>query len=166
MKWFSKLLPAVVLLISIAAWAGGGKADFSGTWTQNVEKSVTGENAPRRVAVKITVAHLADTLSIERLFRRDSGEESTSTEKLTTDGKECVSTIMDRPRTSTAVWSEDGKSLTIASKSVFERDGNRIEMTSTETWKLSEDGKSLTVDAASSSPRGDRKGTFIYDKSK
>jgi Tol biopolymer transport system component len=132
----------------------------------NAEKSVTGENAPRRIAAKMTVVQKSDTLSIERIIKRDTGEETSSTEKLTMDGKECVSTVMGRPRTSTATWSEDGKSLTIVSKSVFERDGNKIEISSTETWKLSEDGKSLTVDVATKSPRGERKGAFIYDKAK
>ncbi len=166
MKWFLKSLMAGALLISIAAWAGAGKTDFSGTWTMNAEKSATGDNAPRRVAAKMTIVQTADTLSIERTFRRNTGEETSSTEKLTMDGKECVTTVMDRPRTSTATWSEDGKNLTIASKSVFERDGNKIEMNSTETWKLSEDGKTLTMDVASTSPRGDRKGAFVYDKVK
>ena len=137
MKSTLKSLMAVALLVSITAWAGAQKTDFSGTWTLNAEKSATGEGAPRRIAAKMTVEQKGDSLSIERLFKRSSGEETTATEKLTTDGKECVSTVMDRPRTSTAKWSEDGKSLTIASKSVFERDGNKVEMTSTETWKLS-----------------------------
>jgi hypothetical protein len=166
MKSFLKSMMATALLIVTAAWAGGGKTNFSGTWSMNVEKSATGENAPRRVAAKMTTVQKGDTLSIERVIKRNTGEETTTTEKLTMDGRECVSTVMDRPRTSTAKWSEDGKSLTIASKSVFERDGNKIEITSTETWKLSVDGKTLNVDVASTSPRGDRKGTFIYDKVK
>jgi hypothetical protein len=166
MKSFLKSLMAVALLITGAGWAGGGKTDFSGTWSMNAEKSATGENAPRRIASKMTIAQKGDTLLIERVIRRNTGEETVTTEKLTMDGKECVSTVMDRPRTSTARWSEDGKILTIASKSVFERDGNKIEMNSTETWKLSQDGKSLNMDVASTSPRGDRKGTIIYDKVK
>ena len=166
MKTFFRSLTTAAALIALTAWAGGGKSNFSGTWTMNAEKSATGENAPRRVAAKMTIVQKGDSLSIERLIKRNTGEETTTTEKLTTDGKECVSTVMDRPRTSTAKWSEDGKCLTVASKSVFERDGNKIEMNSTETWKLSEDGKSLNVDVASTSPRGDRKGTFVYDKVK
>ena len=166
MKKMPKMVMAAALLISLLAWAGAAKVDFSGTWSMNAEKSVTGENAPRRIAAKMTVVQKSDTLSIERIIKRDTGEETSSTEKLTMDGKECVSTVMGRPRTSTATWSEDGKSLTIVSKSVFERDGNKIEISSTETWKLSEDGKSLTVDVASKSPRGERKGAFVYDKTK
>jgi hypothetical protein len=166
MKKMQQMAVAAALLISLLAWAGAGKINFSGSWSMNAEKSATGEGVPRRIAAKMTVVQSGDTLSIERIIKRDTGEETSSTEKLTMDGKECVTTIMDRPRTSTATWSQDGKSLTIASKSVFERDGNKIEITSSETWKLSEDGKSLTVDAASTSPRGDRKGTFVYDKVK
>ena len=166
MKTLPKMMMTAALLISLLAWAGAGKVDFSGTWSMNAEKSATGENAPRRIAARMTVAQKGDTLSIERIIKRDTGEESSATEKLTMDGKECVSTVMDRPRTSIATWSQDGKSLTIASKSVFERDGNKIEISSTETWKLSEDGKSLTVDVATKSPRGERKGVFVYNKVK
>jgi hypothetical protein len=166
MKTLPKMMIAAALAVSFLAWAGAGKVDFSGTWSMNAGKSATGENAPRRVAAKMTVVQKGDSLSITRTFKRDTGEETSSTEKLTTDGKECTSTIMDRPRTSTATWSQDGKSLTIASKSVFERDGNKVEMTSTEIWKLSVDGKSLTLDIASKSPRGERKGAIVYDRTK
>jgi len=80
------------------------------------------------------------------------------------DGKPCDTGSPERPRTSAAVWSADGKFLVVNSTSVFERDGNRMEIKSTESWTLSGEGKVLTIELISTSPRGERKATLVYDK--
>jgi hypothetical protein len=72
----------------------------------------------------------------------------------------------NRTKKSTANFSADGKLLTISSSAVFERDGNKMEMKSTEIFKLSDDGNALVIDATSTSPRGERKQTLAYDKTK
>jgi hypothetical protein len=162
MRAFLKM--SVMGLLCVAAAAAAGTPDFSGTWTRNEEKSVFGEFGGGMVPLKLTVAQTADSLSIERLTRRPTGEERTILDKLTLDGKECTFGPPDRPRTASAKWSEDAKSLVISTKRIFERDGNRMEFTSVETWKLSDDGKTLTLDITSQSPRGDNKVTAVFDK--
>jgi len=47
---------------------------------------------------------------------------------------------------------------------VFDRDGETMEMKSVEQWKLSDGGKILSIDSSSSTPRGERKATMVYDK--
>jgi hypothetical protein len=47
---------------------------------------------------------------------------------------------------------------------VFERDGQQMEITTTEIFTLSQDKKNLSIDYTSKSARGERKNTFVYDK--
>jgi hypothetical protein len=160
---YALLLLGAFLLISSSAFTQN--ANFSGTWTFNEEKSVVGEGGPRGAAVKLVITQEGNNLSIDRTTQRQSGEERTSTEKYTLDGKECENPAFgDRTRTSTAVWSADGKSLTITSKMVFEREGQEMEIITTEVFTLSADKKNLSIDYTSKSSRGERKNTFVYDK--
>lgn len=162
--FFSMLLTGIFILTSSVTSAQ--KVDFSGSWTYNETKSVIGgEGGPRGAAVKMTIKQDGKNLSMEKTTRRQSGEENVSTENYTLDGKECENpTYGDRIKKSTASWSEDKKSLTITSKMVFERDGQQMEINTTEIFTLSSDKKNLSIDYTSKSTRGERKNTFVYDK--
>src|SRR5665647_3010323 len=59
--------------------------------------------------------------------------------------------------------SADGKVLTINSVTLFERDGETMEMKSYETWKLSADSNELTMESSITTPNGDMKSTCVYD---
>jgi hypothetical protein len=162
--FYSLLLAGIFILISSVTFAQ--KVNFSGTWTYNETKSVIGgEGGPRGAAIKMIIKQDGNNLSIEKTTRRQSGEESTFTENYTLDGKECKNpTFGDRTKKSTASWSQDKKSLTITSKTVFEREGQQMEVNTTEIYTLSSDKKNLNIDYTSVSSRGERKNTFVYDK--
>lgn len=171
--WTSQgiLIPAGALLVTgmfllFSSVTFAQKVNFSGTWTYNETKSVLGgEGGPRGAAVKMTIKQDGKNMSIEKTTRRQSGEENTYTENYTLDGKECENTTSgDRIKKSTAIWSEDKKSMTITSKMVFERDGQQMEINTTEIFTLSSDKKNLNIDYTSVSARGERKNTFVYDK--
>ena len=161
---YSLLLAGIYILTSSVTSAP--KVNFSGTWTYNETKSVLGgEGGPRGAAIKMIIKQDGNKLSIEKTTRRQSGEENTYTENYTLDGKECENpTSGDRTKKSTASWSDDKKSLTITSKMVFERDGQQMEINTTEIFTLSQDKKNLSIDYTSISSRGERKNTFVYDK--
>jgi hypothetical protein len=160
---YAFLLTGIFLLTSSVTFAQ--KVNFSGTWTYSETKSVVGEGGPRGAAVKMTIKQDGNTMSFEKTTRRQSGEENVSTENYTLDGKDCENpTFGDRTKKSTAIWSEDKKSLTITSKVVFEREGEQMEINTTEIFTLSEDKKNLSIDYTSKSSRGERKNTFVYDK--
>ena len=145
----------------------GQKPNFAGDWTLNEGKSQMGDGRGRMAASKIKISQDANAITLERTSKRQTGEEFTSKETITLDGKESENTIFEnRTRKSTANWSADGKSLTINSISVFERDGNKMEIKSVEIFKLSDDSNTLSIDATSSSQRGERKQTLAYDKAK
>jgi hypothetical protein len=155
---------AALLMVSAAVIAKTKNADFSGAWNLNQEKSVLGEGGQRRLATALVVEQKGNGLTVTRKGKSQSGEDFETVEKFTLDGKECVNTVRERPRTSTAVWSADGQGLTIATTSTFERNGDTTTVKSTETWKLGEKNAVLSIDFNSQSPRGERKGTYVYDK--
>lgn len=145
-----------------AAYAAD-KADFSGKWILNETKSNLGEGRFFSAA-KMTITQDGSTITIERTRTGRDGEERTSSETLTLDGKENVVESDNRNTSSVATWSEDGTTLTIKSKTEFSRQGETFEMNRTEVWTLGEDGKSLNIQSDSSSSRGDRSVTLVYDK--
>lgn len=159
---YTLLFLVASLLISTQTIAQ--KVNFSGDWSLNEEKSELGEGRFRGAAPKMTISQEGNNLSIERISQRRSGEEFKYTEKYTLDGKECENTTFNRPKKSTANWSEDGKNLTISSTMAFEREGQTMEINTNEIFNLTEGGNSLTIDYASKSSRGERKNTFVYDK--
>lgn len=157
----------IFLLSSVLSFAQ--KTNLSGNWTLNAAKSSLGEGGEGgrgpRAAAKIKIIQDENSIVLEKTSSRPSGEEFTSKETITLDGKECENTLFgNRTRKSTATWTDDGKALSINSVSVFERDGNRMERKSVEVFKLSDDGNTLTIESTSSSQEGERKRTLSYDK--
>jgi len=160
-------LPPIILLFSLFFIHYGTfaqNADFSGTWKLNESKSNLGEGGFRGGSSSVTIHQEGNNLTTERAFVNRNGEEMKNTEKFTLDGKKCENTTRNQTRTTTVTWSEDGKMLTFSSVMVFERQGETMEIKSTEKWGLSDGGKSLTIDSTSQTPRGERKATLVYDK--
>jgi hypothetical protein len=158
------LLFALTILFS-AAMIYVRNADFKGDWTFNESKSKLAEGRFRMAAQKLKVGQDDASLTIERTSVNQNGENVTSTEKLTFDGKEAESTVFgNSKKKSTAAWGTGGNDMTIHSTINFERDGNSFEIKITEVWKLINDGKSLSIDYTSVSQRGTTNQTFVYDK--
>jgi hypothetical protein len=160
---------AAILWVGIAIMGSAASlivnADFKGEWTFNEKKSKLSEGRFRMNAQKIKVTADGDALVIERTSNTPNGEARTTSEKVTFDGKPTESTVFgNSKKVSTATWSASGEELTINSTINFERDGNTIEIKTTEIWKLLEGGKALSLDVTSTSPRGETKNTFVYDK--
>ena len=150
-------------LIPMDSYAQDGKVNFSGEWSFNESKSDMGEGRFPATS-KLTIKQEGNNLTIERLRTGRDGQEMTSTQELTLDGKESENDTGRGIRKSAATWSDDGKTLTIKSTMVFDRNGETMEIKSVEQWNLSDGGKILSIDSSSSSPRGERKATLVYDK--
>lgn len=164
-RFFQMLSIAMIcalLAIPTISFAGE-KVDFSGEWKLNEDKSDLGEGRAF-AAFKIAVKQEGNTLIIERTRSGRDGEERTSSETLSMDGKENINENERGSSTSVLTWSEDGNSLTIKSKREFNRQGETFEMNSTEVWILAEDGKLLSIQSDISSSRGERSATLVYEK--
>jgi len=148
--------------VNINLFAQKGKVDFSGEWSFNESKSNMGEG--RFQTSLMLIKQEGNNLTIERLQKGRDGQEMKVTQKLTLDGKESKYTAGRGTRKSTVTWSDDGMALTVKSTMVFDRNGETMEMKSVEQWKLSEGGKILSIESSSSTPRGERKATMVYDK--
>jgi hypothetical protein len=166
MKPFKKLYRLIfaaifIFLIQSNNYAAE-KVNFSGNWAFNESASQTGEF--RRADKAIVVKQDVNTIIIERTMLDREGNERTVSSAITLDGKECINKDnQNRERKSTAVWSDDGKVLTITTTMTFERDGQSSTITNVEKWSLSEDSK-LIIDVNSQSPRGNRTAKLVYDK--
>jgi len=158
------LISAISSLLMIPSLSfAAEKPDFTGQWTLNESKSELGESQGF-AAKKLAVKQEGNTLTIERTRTGRDGEERTSSETLTMDGKENVDEGENRTTTSVVTWSEDGTTLTIKSKREFTRNGEDFVMNSTEVWTLADEGKTLKIKNDSTSSRGDRSATLVYEK--
>jgi len=137
------------------------KADFSGTWTLNEEKSNLGETRRARFGGGDFVAtQEANLLTVERTRTNRDGETTTSTTTYSLDGKEKVNASGRGERKSAANWSADGKILTIVTVSSF----NGNERTSTEVWSLT-GPNTLSITSTRQGRNGEEiKTTRVYDK--
>lgn len=156
------------LCMPLALNAQGSKADFSGKWAFNAEKSELGQQGQGggRMGMgggDFTATQAASLLTVERTRQGRDGQAMTTTSKYTLDGKESVNTMGMGESKSTATWSADGKSLTIVTKMSFERDGQSMEFTTTEVWTLASPA-SLTVATTRNTPNGEVKTKMVYDK--
>lgn len=150
-----------------SAFTSAQKSNFAGSWALNEVKSPTPENGFRMGATKMIATQDDQKLSLERTYKGRDGEDVTSKEVFTLDGKECENLFFQTmKRKSIATWSADGKVLIINSVTLFERDGETMEMKSYETWKLSDNLSELTMEVSFTSPNGDMKSTLVYDKAK
>jgi hypothetical protein len=159
------VLAGLFLLLFMQVSAQSGTPDFSGTWGFNESKSTLGDGGPRMAATLLVIAQKGNDMTIDRTQASFEGDEMKMNEKYTLDGKECSNTgMMNSVRKSAVNWSPDKKSLINVTNITFERDGEKMEMKSTEVWKMSDDNKTLTIESNFSSQWGDMKTTLVYDK--
>ena len=167
MKVLSKKLlpfliaPAIFLSFSFMS----DHANFSGTWKLNEGKSELGDFGGRFAARTIKVEQKDDAIIISKTAPSFTGDDVTTTETLTFDGKETETSVFggQAKRKSAAKWSDDGQTFIISYITLFERDGQTTEIKGTETWSLTKEG-SLSLQTVSTSPRGENTTKAQYDK--
>lgn len=161
----ARILTTAALLATFAASPAlaQGKADFSGAWKMNVEKSDPmgggggGGGAGMRDAVT-TITQTATELTLVTKF----GEQTrTLTYKL--DGSESVNPGMRGGETKSKVkW--DGATLVIESVSNVTGPNGDMQVTSKEVRSLSADGKTMTVVSTRQGQNGEVTQKRVYDK--
>jgi hypothetical protein len=173
---FSAIIILAFLAMPYSTYAQGGKANFTGSWTYNAEKSNMGQppqgqgqppqgqgqGQGQRMGGfgggNLAVKQEANLLTVDRTRTGQDGQPTTTTEKYTLDGKESVNTNARGESKSTAVWSADGKSLTIKTTRSF----NGNDMTTTAAWTI--DGAALVITSTMNTPNGERTTKTVYDK--
>lgn len=166
MRFLIGLILAFFLFVSSVVSADE-KANFSGRWSLNSDKSLVQD---RRTAAQgeLNVSQEENNLTIERISQTFSGRQIII-EKLTLDGEE-NDTVVEiykahkLPAKSTVNWLGNGKSLTISSTAVWIQDETKTQLNIIEIWNLSENGKILSINYTSTSSKGTRKATYVYDR--
>jgi hypothetical protein len=153
---------AILLFILPSIPGLAQKADLTGEWKLNKEKSVI---ADQLFLSKITIQFKSDSLISDRVYENGNGEEYPFVEKLSLDGKDCKTVIYDMPRTSSATRSADG-SVMISSATTYNGNNGQEDMIAKETWKADSSGKVLILDFTNKMQGNEIKGTFYYDKVK
>ncbi len=156
------LLIAPVLFLSFTTLPD--RANFSGEWKLDEAKSDLGQfanYAPRTIKVEQT----DDSITISKTAPGFNGDDVTTAETLSYDGKETKSTIFGTStRTASAKWSDDEQTLTITYDLMLDFNGQTTEVKGTEVWALADDGKTLVSQNNSSSSFGDIEAKGIYEK--
>lgn len=107
----------------------------------------------------------ADFLTIDVASSSIDGELVMRQEKLTFDGKESEATFVGNPREkSTAKWSDDRRTMTVASIRSFDPTSETADFKVTEVWKLINDGKSISIQINVSSNAGEDTIKLVYDR--
>ena len=165
MKKISFLVAGVfVCLLSVAAIIHA--VNFSGEWNLNKEKSSFGEYGENIAPKKITINSVDNSITIERLSPNFNGEDYTTKEVLTFDGKESETVLFaSNKKKSTAKWAADGQSLLVNSIINFDIQGQMTEIKVEEVWKLTPEGQ-LSLQSTSNSSFGTLEMKLVYDKKK
>jgi len=139
--------------------------DFSGQWTLNEGKSNLGQYGGRMSARKMKVTMDANGISADKTVNGQNGE-TTTTDKLTFDGKETSSAFFGTStKKSTAKWSDDGQALNVTWVAALDRNGEKTEIKGSDSWKLA-DANTLTIESTSTSSFGTMTTKLVYDKAK
>ncbi|MGA1977879.1 MAG: hypothetical protein ABSG89_08505 [Bacteroidales bacterium] len=174
----SAMMVSAFLLMPLSMNGQTGKTNFSGNWVLNADKSnfpqppQGGQGQPGQGqgmrqggfgGGNFAAKQEDNLLTVDRTRQDMNGQPQTVTSKYTLDGKESINSTARGDSKSVATWSADGKSLTIVTTRTFERNGQSMEMKSTEVWTLTSP-TSLSVVSTMSTPNGDRQSTMVYDK--
>jgi len=144
--------------------AAAQKADLTGEWKINREKSVIADN--QLLLSKITIQLKSDSIITTRVYESGDGQEYPFDEKISLDGKDNKIVIFDMPRTSTATHSDSDGSILIASTTTFSGNNGVEDMVARETWKLDNEGKFLTLEFTNKMSGNETTGTYFYEKAK
>jgi len=140
-----------------ASASTGARANYSGTWKLNVDKSDFGPLPPsnsRTDIIEHSEPTLKDTVS-------DDGAQGKLDYvlKITTDGKEAINNAGGLDTKSTASWS--GSNLVVDTKLSFQGTDVAIKT----AWVLSPDGKTLIQNAhLNAGPLGEVDQKFVFEK--
>ena len=141
-------------------------ANFSGQWKFDEDASTLDNSGTGNIALQLSIDKNDNSLNIKRTIVSEYSDNTIADEQMTLDGKEKAfkAPFGNAPRMVTAHQSENGDTLYIDSKITFTNAGRNVEWTTNEIWTLKNDGKTLSVKQISSSFRGERTITAIYNK--
>ena len=157
------IIPVIFLfLFSVTVFASAGDMDFSGEWKLDKEKSEMSDVPLYLSQIKITQE--GNSLQTTRTYSNQYGEQYPFDEEVIVDGEGREILIYEMKRKTSALWSEDGKSLLITSITKYYGNSGEEEISSEETWSLLDKGKTISVKYSVVTVNGKYSGTNYYVK--
>jgi hypothetical protein len=160
-EFLMKRVLVAALAMAIAAGAAAAdkpkasdKPNFSGEWKMNPATSNFGQFPPPNSFVR-KIEHTDPALSIVE-DQSAGGAQSTTTRKITTDGKPAALELNGYAAMCSAVW--EGKDI------VATTNMESVGLKFTDRMSLSSDGKTLTSKVQISSTQGDGDVTIVFDR--
>jgi len=140
------------------------KADFSGDWALDQQKSNLGEMG-RFAPTKLKITQEGSIITIVRTSAGQQGELVT-TDKLTFDGKESTSTggWEGATRKAALKLTDDQNTMTVNAVTIASFNGTSFEIKAKETWSISADAKVLTIDSETTMQMGVTNTKLVYNK--
>jgi hypothetical protein len=151
------IVPALFLLTAFLAASGAEKADFTGVWVVNPEKSQLA-NWAKFDQSKITIEHKEPNFKLHRVSVKD-GKSNESGYELTTDGVEKVTKQGRMTEYSRLAW--DGDALVYHARVVLP-DGR--EATVTVRYTLKDGGKTFVAEESFRGPVVKYDNLWVADK--
>ncbi|HEY3741572.1 MAG TPA: hypothetical protein VGL53_17085 [Bryobacteraceae bacterium] len=149
--------PAPAATASVAP-SSGKRADFTGEWKLNIDKSNFGPVPPPTSETQ-KVDHHDPALKVTTISSGMDGDH-TDNAAYATDGSESSNDFRGSAAKSVAKW--EGDTLVISTKVDYQG----MEITLKSGWKLSDDGKTLNVATKIMTPQGDFDLANVFDKVK
>jgi hypothetical protein len=156
---------AALLLVISASTAAAQKADFSGTWALDKNRS---EGLPPGADQAMTAKQTGDRVEIDVKVTSSRGDQQVK-DLYILDGKE---TDFDPPAAPgvqvskgkrTSKWSADGKGFDVSEEATIEGEEGPATIKVTRHWQLSDDAKTLTIDDMTmDGPAGSRKTKRVF----
>ncbi len=143
----AKGVACLAVLVCLSAVAAAQKADFSGVWVLDQNRS---EGLPPSMKQTMTVTQSGDKIDVEYMISSEQGE-LTIKSSYTLDGKESEVTLPGPMRDitakgkQTAQWSDDGHGFESQDEGTFDTPYGPATIRTTRKWQLSYEGKTLTV---------------------
>lgn len=162
----TKSIYSVLFLIILlpVSFISAQKANFSGEWILNKEKSVIADN--HLILSKITIQLKNDSLFTTRVYGNENGDEYPFDENLSLDGMVSKIAIYEMPRSSKATLSDTDGSITIASTTTINDANGQQDMTADEIWKVENEGQNLSFSFTNKMSGTETTGKYYYDKVK
>lgn len=186
-----KKLSLALFAVSMMAAAGlaQGKANYSGTWNLDKDKSTLG--GPMRIdGMTLTVAHTDKEIKVDTATKRLPPNDTPSaptagapggvpgrgrrgmgmgdgTTVYSLDGKETRAEVDGPMGKMPIIYKGSAKtdgSLELSSSRTFNGPMGDMTITTKETWSLSADGKTLTIDRVNTTPRGGQTSKLVFTK--
>jgi len=141
------IITCIVILLLSAFTASAQKADFSGKWSRDTDRTTLGESLSiNSVPVLLEVSQTTDAISITHHSVNGKGESHAYNETIRFGGSPATVAVTPNLNKSSALhWSADQKSFTDVA-TFTDAQGNPSQK-NTQTWSLSDGGKTLTIHA-------------------